>query len=128
MTARPFDEWVVREEEDYRAVLALDAMDLSAIVCHHAQQCAEKYLKATLVLHGEEPPRTHDLIDLGEMAARSDSRFAGVIEHLHVLTPYSVSARYPGTVVTPEDAIVAREVVSDLRGLLRRLLGLEPGP
>lgn len=30
-------------------------------VCFHAQQAAEKYLKAYLVLQGSIPPRTHDL-------------------------------------------------------------------
>jgi HEPN domain-containing protein len=30
-------------------------------VCFHAQQCAEKYLKALLLQAGSEPPKTHDL-------------------------------------------------------------------
>ena len=28
----------------------------------HAQQCAEKYLKSLLVIHGHDVPRTHDLV------------------------------------------------------------------
>jgi HEPN domain-containing protein len=124
MTAGRFDEWIERAEEDYRAVLALDPADLPAIVCYHAEQCAEKYVKAALVLHGKEPPRIHDLIDLNEMVVKADPRFGRVVEHLHVLTPYSVAVRYPGMQVTTEDAVVAREVVTDLRTRLRSLLNL----
>jgi HEPN domain-containing protein len=125
MTAQQFDEWVARAEEDYRAVLALDPTDLPAIVCYHAQQCAEKYLKAMLVLHGEEPPRVHDLIELSDWVEKVEPCIGEVSEHLHELTPYSVSVRYPGMHVTPEDAKIAREVVTDLRAHLRKLLVLE---
>ena len=33
-------------------------------VCFHAQQVAEKVLKAYLVYHGQRPTRTHDLVAL----------------------------------------------------------------
>ncbi|MBM3475826.1 MAG: HEPN domain-containing protein [Armatimonadetes bacterium] len=126
MTAPRFDEWIARAEEDYRAVLALDPGDLPAIVCYHAQQCAEKYLKAMLVLHCAEPPRTHDLIELSDLVEETEPRIGEVSEQLHVLTPYSVSVRYPGMHVTSEDAMVAREVLFGLRTRFRAFLGLDP--
>jgi HEPN domain-containing protein len=33
-------------------------------VCFHAQQAAEKILKAFLVYHGQIPPKTHDCVSL----------------------------------------------------------------
>lgn len=56
--------WVARAEEDYR--LAQSALrrkqPLLYGVCFHAQQCAEKYLKALLVSRGRDFPKTHDLV------------------------------------------------------------------
>ena len=34
------------------------------ISCYHAQQCAEKSLKACLIAMGTTPPYTHDLVEL----------------------------------------------------------------
>jgi HEPN domain-containing protein len=43
-------------------------LDATAIpwdtVCFHAQQVIEKLFKAFLVLNGQVPPRTHDLVAL----------------------------------------------------------------
>ncbi len=44
-------EWVLKAEEDYLTVEELYKMHarrFAAIICFHAQQCAEKYLKALL--------------------------------------------------------------------------------
>lgn len=42
--------------------------DLASVVCFHAQQAAEKYLKGLLVVYDEEPPRIHALPELLERA------------------------------------------------------------
>jgi len=53
-----------KAEKDYRVAAHLlaanDAMTYDA-VCFHAQQCVEKYLKASLVDHSLLVPKTHDL-------------------------------------------------------------------
>lgn len=41
--------------------MAEEPGDFRDIVCFHAQQCAEKSLKAVLLDQGGEAPRTHDL-------------------------------------------------------------------
>ena len=57
-------EWVDKAEGDLRTakreILVTDAPNYDA-VCFHAQQCAEKYLKAWLVDAAISFPRTHDL-------------------------------------------------------------------
>jgi len=64
-------------------------------VCFHAQQCAEKYLKALLALHAVPFPKTHDLPEL----------LLGIPQNVSVrlrppdvavLNRYSIEGRYPG--------------------------------
>lgn len=56
--------WVERAEEDYEvartSVRRKRPFTYSA--CFHAQQCAEKYLKAVLVARGATFSRVHDLV------------------------------------------------------------------
>ncbi|UWZ79789.1 HEPN domain-containing protein [Geoalkalibacter halelectricus] len=58
-------EWLAKAREDFLAVEKLaDDDDLSNVAAFHAQQCAEKSLKAVLEASGQKVPRTHDLIRL----------------------------------------------------------------
>jgi HEPN domain-containing protein len=50
--------------EELESALILQEHGKYRGACHHAQQCAEKALKALLVENGERPPRTHDIIQL----------------------------------------------------------------
>ncbi|MDO3377844.1 HEPN domain-containing protein [Geoalkalibacter halelectricus] len=58
-------EWLAKAREDFLAVERLaDDDGLSNVAAFHAQQCAEKSLKAVLEASGQKVPRTHDLIRL----------------------------------------------------------------
>ena len=64
-------------------------------LCFHAQQAAEKALKALLVYHHLEFPRTHNigtLLDLLHEAVSIPSE----VEDAASLTDYAVMTRYPG--------------------------------
>ena len=71
MTVRPKDEdlvraWVLKAEHDLLNIennLAAPEVPWDT-VCFHAQQCAEKYLKAPLVSRQIDPPKIHDLTEL----------------------------------------------------------------
>ncbi|MGC8835307.1 MAG: HEPN domain-containing protein [Armatimonadota bacterium] len=71
------------------------AAPFTDIACFHAQQSAEKSLKAYLTWRGVPFPRTHALEDLVLLAAREDNSFACLEEAAVQLTPYAVEARYP---------------------------------
>jgi HEPN domain-containing protein len=65
-------QWLDYAEEDFR--LAQYALTLSSgcpyrLIAYHAQQCAEKYLKAYLVYHMVDFPYTHDMQNLLELCA-----------------------------------------------------------
>jgi HEPN domain-containing protein len=60
-------EWVAKAEEDFVVAAALSRprkKPVWASVCFHAQQCAEKYLKARLNEASIQFPRTRDLEQL----------------------------------------------------------------
>ncbi|MDT8370187.1 MAG: HEPN domain-containing protein [Longimicrobiales bacterium] len=65
-------------------------------VAFHAQQAAEKYLKAFLVWHQVEFPKTHDVARLLELIAPLAPDLATALEEADSLTPYGVDYRYPG--------------------------------
>jgi HEPN domain-containing protein len=60
-------EWIQKAEGDYRTasreLRAPDEPNFDA-ACYHAQQCAEKLMKAVLIAIGVTPPHTHNLIVL----------------------------------------------------------------
>jgi HEPN domain-containing protein len=47
------------------------------ISCYHAQQCAEKSLKACLILKNITPPRIHDLLELNQLCTAQKPKFFG---------------------------------------------------
>ncbi len=65
-------------------------------LCFHAQQAAEKALKAVLLRRGIEFPRTHDIEALLNLLP-ADVEMTADVEEARVLTQYAVVTRYPGT-------------------------------
>jgi HEPN domain-containing protein len=98
--------WVTRAEEDFalaRAALRRK-QPLASGACFHAQQCAEKYMKALLLSRGADFPKTHDLLLLNNLCSANGILLEIDPRHLHTLTDYAVRTRYPGNDPTPEDA------------------------
>jgi HEPN domain-containing protein len=85
-------------------------------VCFHAQQAAEKLLKAYLVTRGVPPPFTHDLLLLLERILPHCADAETLRDELVLLMPYAVAARYPDGffMPTPEDAGEARRAAQDV--------------
>jgi len=84
--------WLEKARRDL--ITAKNGLDSSEpftdIICFHAQQAGEKYLKAYLVWQKIEFPRTHSLEDLILLATQTDSSFSGLTEDAGILTPYAV--------------------------------------
>jgi HEPN domain-containing protein len=72
-------------------------------VCFHAQQVAEKLLKAILAAHGEIVPRTHDLSALTGQCAALGVDVALLQEDCQSLQPYAVLTRYPCWPFEPDE-------------------------
>jgi HEPN domain-containing protein len=58
MNEQLVEEWIIKADEDYYAAEYLyekSKEKFSSIICFHAQQCAEKYLKAIFTKYNIEP-------------------------------------------------------------------------
>jgi len=65
------------------------------IICFHAQQSAEKSLKALIVTHGETVPKTHNLGNLVSIIEEWEPGIISILEDALDLTPYAIESRYP---------------------------------
>ena len=85
----------------------------------HAQQAAEKCLKAILLSVECAYPRTHRLAELIDLARGSDVDFPERFEEVRFLTPFAVEFRYDIMPEEPEDPLdkaQIRALLTDLRG------------
>ena len=71
--------------------IAAQALDSA---CFHAQEIAEKCLKAYLAYRGASFPYTHNLAKLVEVGARFDPTFNALLPTALPLTPFAVELRY----------------------------------
>jgi HEPN domain-containing protein len=120
-------EWVGKAEGDFatveRETRARKAPNYDG-VCFHAQQCAEKYLKALVV--GVDLPflRTHDLVVLLDQLLPLYPLWEVYRSDLAYLSEFAVSFRYPGESADRESALDARRRRRIFRFAARSVLGL----
>ncbi len=119
-------QWLLKAEEDFNAAKSLLACGESFLstVCFHSQQAAEKYLKAFLTYHQAEFPKTHDIDELLDLIAPTDSKLSESLRDVIVLTHYGVDVRYPGDFpnVTSSDAQQAIQMAEKVRRFVLELL------
>jgi HEPN domain-containing protein len=90
--------WLDRARSDLnlgRAALRTSGV-LPEDACFHAQQCAEKALKALLTERGIEFPRTHVLESLLDLLKVHGMSIPHSVDEAFELTQYAVQTRYPG--------------------------------
>lgn len=95
------DEWMDFAESDMR-LARLAAGDTSIRreqICFHAQQAAEKAIKAVLIAKGIGFPLTHDIEELIELAEASGLHLPESVCGAGLLSPYAVETRYPGSCI-----------------------------
>ena len=116
-------EWIRKAESDFKtaAHLLKSSPDLAEGVAFHSQQAAEKYLKAFLVWHQIEFPKTHDIEALLKLAGKVDDKIPEILGDTVILTPYGVDYRYPGEYpeVTIADAKRALRLADCVRAEVR---------
>ena len=120
--------WARHAEEDYAVARSAlrRKVPFMFTACFHAQQCAEKYLKALLVARGQEFSKTHDLIVIKDECERVGILLAFPEDRLARLSYYAVRVRYPGDDPTLDEAREAVAIARDVRRLARRFLGIKP--
>ena len=91
--------WIGKAQQDLDAAALIAAHagpeTVGCYLCRQGQGM-EKFLKAMLVLHGEVPPKTHDLAELHRRVAGAGEDPVLPIDDLALWTDYATAARYPG--------------------------------
>ena len=115
-------QWVQKAESDFTSAVHLLGIKQSCptdSVCFHVQQCIEKYLKASLVVHGIDFGRTHHVSVLMGLLPE-DLRPDLSAEEQERLTDYAVTTRYPGD-YDPISLVEARKAVQLARRTRRQM-------
>ena len=74
---------------------------LVEIVCYHAQQCAEKYLKGYLIARKVSFRFVHELAYLTRLCTEQDLSFSTLLGLAAELQDYATSVRYPNDEMEP---------------------------
>ena len=121
------NEWVEKADEDYRVALRelrVRRNPAFNAVCFHAQQCAEKYLKAILQQRGKPFFKTHDLDLLLTDCLEWFPLWEAMRSDLKRLARYAVLFRYPGESADKQEAQRAVLAMRRCRQDVRIALGL----
>jgi HEPN domain-containing protein len=120
-------EWIDKAEGDWysaqREYRARRRPNYDA-ACFHAQQCAEKYLKARLEEAEIAFRRTHNLISLLTLVLAVEATWTVLQPHLTALNIYAVTFRYPGPSATKSNAASALKDCREVRRVVRQSLVL----
>jgi HEPN domain-containing protein len=120
-------DWITKAEEDFAVVLTLARprkKPLWSPLCFHAQQCAEKYLKARLNEASIQFYKTHDLDQLLNQAVVVEPLWAAFRPSLKRLSDSAVLPRYPGNFYTKSEAQRALKTCRAFRKEARLAFGL----
>jgi len=128
--AASVEKWIHHARSDLNmGKLAQGCEVLPEHVCFHAQQAAEKAIKAVLLHYGIDFPMTHDIQELVDMLGREGRPIASGLEDVGALTPFAVEARYPGYwgEITTSDVVdavaLAERVVDWAQDVIRSAVG-----
>jgi HEPN domain-containing protein len=121
-------EWISKAEGDFltagRELRARKLPNYDA-VCFHAQQCAEKYLKAVLQANNKRIPKIHFLLELLAMILKFDRSYEFLKADLEVLENHAVRFRYPGIFAEKDEAQSAYASAGAVRTFARQRLGVK---
>jgi HEPN domain-containing protein len=122
-------DWLRRAHSDLAlASIALPAEVLYTELCFHAQQAAEKGIKAVLVHYGIEFRKVHNIDYLLTLLPKG-LLLPSEVEDAVTLTSYAVALRYPGDYedVTEEAYREAIQVARTVLKWAKQIIGQEQG-
>jgi HEPN domain-containing protein len=119
-------EWISKAEGDFAIAERESRVRKNPSydgVCFHAQQCAEKYLKACLCEAGISFGKIHDLSLLLEQMLDLEPLWESYRLNMAYLSEFAVFFRYPGESADREMALRARNYCRSFRTAARLSLG-----
>jgi len=117
------------QDEYTMDVLLPDPLASDEVIGFHAQQAAEKLLKAAITAVGAEYPRSHRLTELIDLARASGADVPDALDEVRLLTPFAVEFRYglmPSPDEEPLDRPRTRALLAELRAWVEGLMPDQP--
>jgi len=116
---KEFEKWFRKAESDLLVIknnLSSNEVPIDAC-CFHAQQAAEKYLKAYLVSKLIIFPKTHDLQTLLNLCITANHSFIRIKEPAIRLSDFAIGPRYPDAFddLTIDDALNAEKDAMEIK-------------
>jgi HEPN domain-containing protein len=118
-------EWLNRARSDL-ALAGSPGRDIYLEdLCFHAQQAAEKAVKALVLMYGVEFSYVHDIAQLMTLLEEAGQQVPDSIKEAERLTRFAVATRYPGLLPPissgehQETVVIAPEVVSWVEDILQ---------
>ncbi len=112
--------WLAYAQDDLeiaQLILASRGIRIVAVL-YHAQQSAEKALKAYLIAQDASILKTHDLVKLVIACTKLDSEFETIGEHAAAFNPFSIKTRYPEDFFLMLHTSVAIQAIDHARQIL----------
>ncbi len=119
------NEWITKAEGDFGVMQREANVTIEPnfdAVCFHAQQCAEKYLKAMLCEADIQFGKIHDLVALLEQVLDINPDMEVLREDLAYLSDFAIAFRYPGESADRDCALEAVSRCKKFRQTARKLL------
>jgi HEPN domain-containing protein len=120
--------WLDKAELDLKAAaheMSAPVEGLWGDIMFHAQQSAEKSMKAFLAWHDIPFRKTHNLEELGQQCVIVDVMLAPVADQAAPLSEYAWKFRYPGETDEPNHAM-AEEALAAARNVYGAILARMP--
>ena len=119
-------EWIQKAEGDYSTIKLLLQSPISSkdVICFHAQQCIEKYLKAWLQENRVHTPKSHNLEELLNLIVPFNPSWSSWKSDFSILTNHAVDFRYPGRFASDEDVEHATRICDLVRDTIRDTLNI----
>lgn len=120
--------WLFKANEDISVIndlINFGTEYYTSTICFHAQQATEKFLKAFLVYHNIDFPRTHD-VDYLIIECQKINKNAFNID-LKSLTDFGVSVRYPDDFYIPDvkEALEYKDIALKVKNTVDSLIKIE---
>jgi HEPN domain-containing protein len=96
MDLKDYEIWLWRANQDWLIIenSLSAAIQPWSLLSFHAQQVAEKSLKALISFENRRPPKIHDLTELLRLVEEFDKSLLGLAADCEFLTQFAVDARY----------------------------------
>jgi HEPN domain-containing protein len=130
------ERWFRQAEFDLKAGRHAARGEFYFAACFHAQQAAEKALKACRYAHGEQVVVGHSVYRLAQECRATDARFAALARDCGRLDMFYIPTRYPNglpesipaEVYTAAEATLALDLAQQVLELVADVLGLSFSP